>query len=436
MVYPFRALSLSYKTAPLAVREQLTLSEAASNDLLHTLHHELGLNDLLVLGTCNRTEVYYSAASDQQAAILTVLGRLTGTATIDCYAPYFTTFATAYDAAQHLFEVALGLDAQVVGDAQIINQVKRAYQRSADLQVAGPLLHRLLHSVFAAHKRVHQETAFRDGAASTASATLDLVAELVAAVERPRVLLVGLGEMGADVGRYFGKNKRFATVTVCNRTDSTAQALAAECGLHWLAFADVARGVQAADVVISAVAASTPFFTYARVAGLVAGERPVFFLDLSMPRSVAADVAHVPGVQVYNLDAIQRKAAGVLARRVAAVPHVRAIMADSLASLQAWSQELRVSPTIQKLKSALEQLRLQEMERAQKYMSADEASRLNEVTKSLTQKFLKLPVLQLKAACQRNEADELVAMLTALFDLEKHPSPSDVCELQAHDALG
>lgn len=426
MQYPFQALSLSYKTAPLAVREQLALDEAASAQLLRTLHHDLGLTEVLVLSTCNRTEVYYSApapAPNQPAAILAALGQLVGVPDITRYAPYFTSFPTAKAAAQHLFEVALGLDAQVVGDAQIIHQVKRAYQRSAAAEVAGPFLHRLLHAVFAAHKRVQQETAFREGAASTASATADLVASLVATVARPRVLLVGLGEIGADVARYVGKSKRFADVTVCNRTDATAQALAAECGLRWLAFADVARGVQEADVVVSAISAAAPFFTAARVAGLLTGGAKCF-LDLSVPRSVAPEVAQLPGVQLYNLDGIQRNASAVVARRLAAVPHVRAILADSLATLTEWSRELRVSPTIQKLKGALEQLRVQEVERFQKNLSAEEAARLDEVTKSLTQKFLKLPVLQLKAACQRDEADELVTLLTTLFELEKPALPS------------
>jgi glutamyl-tRNA reductase len=127
----------------------------------------------------------------------------------------------------------------------------------------------------------------------------------------------------------------------------------------------------------------------------------------------------VPGVLVYNIDAIQNKASEALARRVAAVPHVRAIIAESQAELLEWSRTMQVSPVIQKLKSSLEEMRQQEVSRFQKKMSPEEASRLDEATKSLTQKFLKLPVLQLKAACQRGEATELLAMLTELFALEE-----------------
>jgi glutamyl-tRNA reductase len=418
MQYPFQALSLSYQKAPLAVRELLALDEAACSRLLQMLHDDLDLADLLVLSTCNRTEVYYSARTDQHLAIMQALGRVTGMDNVLNYQAYFTTFEAA-GAAHHLFEVALGLDAQVVGDPQISNQVKRAYQRSAEAEVAGPFLHRLLHAVFAAHKRVHQETAFRDGAASTASATLELVAELTATLDRPRVLLVGLGEMGADVARHFAKSKRFADVTLCNRTPALAQALAAECNLPVLDYKDLELGLWEADVVISAVAAPTPVFTEVLVAGLH-NLHHQFFIDLAVPRSVAAAVEAVPGVLVYNIDDIQRKSTAALASRVAAIPQVHAIIAASLADLRERSREMQLAPTIQKLKSSLEQLRQQEIGRLPP-LSPAEARRVDEITKSLTQKFLKLPVLQLKAACQRGEAEQLAAALTELFALNTQP---------------
>lgn len=417
MHHTFRAVSLTYKKAPLAIRELLALDEAACQQLLRTLQQQAQLSELLVLSTCNRTEVYYAAERDQQAAIVEALGQVKGGVDARQYRSYFEAFATADAAAQHLFEVALGLDAQVVGDLQIINQVKVAYQRSAAAAAAGPFLHRLLHAVLAANKRVQQETAFRDGAASTSSATLELVEELTADLGTPRVLLVGLGEIGADVCRHFAKSKRFAHVTLCNRTRATAEALAAECALPVLDFADLARGLREADVVISSIAAPAPYFTRERLAGLPVLS-PKFFIDLSVPRSVAPDAERVPGVLVYNIDAIQQKAAAALGRRLAAVAQVRAIIADSLAALRAWSQEQRVSPAIQQLKSALEALRRQEVARFGKNTSAAEAQRLDDATKALTQKFLKLPVLQLKAACREGSADHLVAVLTELFALE------------------
>ncbi|MFD2785663.1 glutamyl-tRNA reductase [Hymenobacter rubripertinctus] len=418
MLHPFKAVSLSFKKAPLAIRELIALDEAACRRFLHTLHHELGLSDLLVLSTCNRTEVYYSAERDQSPAIIEALGELKGLAEVSEFFPYFDVFDEHHDAVQHLFEVAMGLEAQVVGDLQISNQVKQAYQWSADADAAGPFLHRLLHTVFFTNKRVQQETSFRDGAASTSYAALELVEELTADVANPRVLVVGLGEIGADVCRHFGDSKTFTDVTICNRTRAKAEALAEECGLGLVDFENLAEALKEADVVISSIAHAEPFFTRALVANLEVLSYK-FFIDLSVPRSIAPDVEQVPGVLVYNIDAIQSKASAALERRLAAVPQVRAIIAESMVGLQDWTKEMLVSPTIQKLKNALEQIRLEEMDRYQKKLSPAETKRLDDITRSLMQKILKQPVLQLKAACKRGEADQLIDTLTDLFDLER-----------------
>ena len=315
----------------------------------------------------------------------------------------------------------MGLDAQVIGDLQISNQVKNAYQWSADEDAAGPFLHRLLHTIFFTNKRVQQETSFRDGAASTSYAALELVEELTGDVANPRVLVVGLGEIGADVCRHLGDSKVFTDVTICNRTRSKAELLAAECGVKVLDFENLVQGLKEADVVISSIAHHTPFFTRELVEHLDVLSYK-FFIDLSVPRSIEADVENVPGILVYNIDAIQSKASAALQRRLDAVPHVRAIIAESIAGLSDWAKEMMVSPTIQKLKNALEQIRQEEMDRFQKKLTPEEAKRVDEVTKSLMQKILKQPVLQLKAACKRGEADQLIDTLTDLFDLERQPN--------------
>ena len=423
MSHPFKAVSLSFKKAPLAIRELLALDESTCRRFLNTLRHELGLSDLLVLSTCNRTEVYYAADDDRGRDVILALGALKDRPDVGNFLPYFDLLTAADDTVQHLFDVAMGLDAQVVGDLQISNQVKMAYQWSADADAAGPFLHHLLHTIFFTNKRVQTETRFRDGAASMSYATVELAEELTADVANPRVLVVGLGEIGADVCRHLAGSKAFASVTLCNRTRSKAEALAAECGgLRVVSFEDLTGALRDADVIISSINRSEPFFTPELVQHLDVLSFK-FFIDLSVPRSIAPDVELVPGVLVYNVDAIQSKASAALETRLAAVPQVRAIIAESIAGMQSWAKEMLVSPIIQKVKATLEQLRLEELDRYQKKATPAESKLLDEVTRSLMQKVLKQQVLHLKAACKRDEAEagQLMELLGNFFDLERQP---------------
>ncbi|RZK17401.1 MAG: glutamyl-tRNA reductase [Hymenobacter sp.] len=420
MSHPFKAVSLSFKQAPLAIRELLALDEAACRRFLQQLRTELQLADLLVLSTCNRTEVYYAHEADQSEAIIAALGQLKHRPDAAAFAPYFDRYLAPEAATRHLYEVALGLDAQVVGDMQIINQVKNAYQWAADADVAGPFLHRLLHTIFFTNKRVQQETSFRDGAASMSYAALELVEELTADVASPRVLVVGLGEIGTDVCRHLAESRGFARVTLCNRTRARAEAVAAEFApgqLQVVDFEELTAAMREADVIISSINRETPFFTRELVAHLDVLSYK-FFIDLAVPRSVAADVEQVPGVLVYNVDAIESKASAALEQRLAAVPQVRALIEESLHDFADWSREMLVSPLIQRMKSGLEALRQQELERFQKKATPAEAKLLEEATRALMQKVLKQHVLQLKAACRRDEAEQLLPLLAELFDVE------------------
>ena len=422
MSHPFKAVSLSFKKAPLAIRELLALDEAACRRFLHTLHLELGLSDLLVLSTCNRTEVYYAAEDDRSREVILALGALKGRPDVGQFLPYFDLLLDADAAVQHLFEVAMGLDAQVVGDLQISNQVKTAYQWAADADAAGPFLHRLLHTVFFTNKRVQTETSFRDGAASMSYAALELVEELTTDVVNPRVLVVGLGEIGADVCRHLAASKAFSHITICNRTRAKAESLAEECGMHLIDFEELVPALKEADVIISSINRDEPFFTRELVANLDVLSFK-FFVDLSVPRSISVDVEQVPGVLVYNIDAIQSKASAALQTRLAAVPQVRAIIAESLSGLQDWAKEMMVSPIIQRVKASLEQLRQEELDRFQKKATPAETKLLDEATRSLMQKVLKQHVLQLKAACKRDDGGQMVELLGELFDLEKQSQP-------------
>ena len=419
----FKAVSLSYKKAPLEIRELVSLSEEACKGLLQLLADYTQATDVLVLSTCNRTEVYYSAEEDLSNEIIKLIGIQKNIPNIGDYTGYFNVLSQSNEAIRHLFYVAMGLESQVVGDMQIVNQVKRAYQWSADENMAGPFLHRLMHTIFFTNKKVVQQTAFRDGAASVSYAAVELINELTANVVEPQVLVIGLGEIGTDVCRNMAKFER-GSVSITNRSMDKAEALARECGFSATPFEEVSAAIAKADVILCSVAADQPFITRALIE-----EHEIlshkFLIDLSVPRSIEAAVEEVPGVLLYNVDEIENKATSALEKRKAAIPQVKEIITESIAEFNDWSKEMMVSPTIHKLKNALEQIRQEEMTRYLKNMDSKEAKAAEMVSKSMMQKIMKLPVLQLKAACKRGEAETLIDVLNDLFNLENQNLPTE-----------
>ena len=414
MTSNFKALALSYKTAPLKIREQVSLNEAGAKQLLHFLKDYTQATDVLVVSTCNRTEIYYVAENDLSEDIFK------GLALIKKPESGFEQHFAKYEGAaciRHLFEVGIGLDAQVIGDLQISGQVKNAYQWSADENVAGPFLHRLMHTIFFANKRVVQETAFRDGAASISYAAKELAEDLTAGIRDPKVVVVGVGEIGQDVCLNL-VGTRMRNVTILNRTPEKAEALASRCGFSFNRIENLRQEIAHADVIVSSVSGNDPLITLELLKDIKVLSHK-YFIDLSMPRSVEPAVEQIPGVIIYNLDDIQEKTTEAVEKRKASVPQVQNIIGQAIADFEDWSKEMVVSPTIQKLKQALDQMRKEELTRFLKNAKPEEAQKLEEMSRSLMQKFLKYPVLHLKAACKRGDAESLSELLQELFNLER-----------------
>jgi len=419
----FRVVSLSHKSAPVHIRELISLDELAIERLLLKLKEFFSVADALVLSTCNRTEVYYSHESDLSIELIKLIGIERGLANAIGYRDYFQVLNNEQEAVTHLFRVSMGLEAQVVGDIQISNQVKRAYQTAADLELAGPFLHRLMHTIFFTNKRVVQETAFRDGAASLSYATIELIESLTQNIFQPRILLIGVGEIGEDVARNM-VHLPTAQLKITNRTIAKAEEIGGPLGFEVIPFESCLTAIEEADVVVCSVRMPEPFLTKQLIEGINIPSYKVL-IDLSVPRSIETSVEELPGVVLYNVDNIQSKATAALQNRLESIPSVEAILAESIEEFGAWQKEMVVSPTIQKLKQALEQIRQEEMSRYLKNADEKEYLLIDKVTKSMMQKILKVPVVQLRAACQRDEAAEMIELISDLFDLEKLKSEKE-----------
>lgn len=414
MYESFKAICLTHHNASVEVREKFALSEKETQDFLLYLKDIFELTEALVISTCNRTEIYYHSERELKEAILQALVAFKGNSSLAKYVKLFQYF-TSLQAVEHLFEVALSLDSQILGDIQIINQVKRAYQYSADLQMAGAFLHRLLHSIFFTNKRISQETSFRDGAASLAYAAVEVLQSIQVLWDKPQILVLGLGEIGTDVCKNL--QGKFNNIRICNRTIEKAQQVAQETGFQVADFKQVWQEIYKADVVISSVAVAN-FISKEKLL-LSSSFKHKYFIDLSVPRSIAFDVEEIPGFIVYDIDDLHQKTQETLARRQNEISAVKAIMHQAITEFTEWCREMEISPVIHKIKNALEQIRKEELSKYSKKISQQEAELLDKITGNLVQKILKVPVLQLKAACKRGQADTLIDVLSELFDIEK-----------------
>jgi len=413
MYESLKVVGLSHDSSPISIRESVAFSENESRNFLDRMREILGVEEALILSTCNRTEIYYTSDLDLSNAILNLLK--TEKKIVDDGIDSYFWNKEKLPALRHLFRVALGLEAKVLGDIQISNQVKKAYQCSADQHLSGPFFHRLMHTIFYANKRVVQETVFRDGAASVSYACVGLVQQFIQNFSDPQILVLGLGEIGRDVADNLEEMN--ASITLSNRNALTTQTLAKQYGYEVLPFEELLKNIAKFDVIISSVQVPKPIIMKDHIHEQLLSQK--LFVDLAVPRSMDSELDTIDGIILYNVDQIEEQTSGIIERRRAAITEVELILDETIGELKNWSLEMEVSPTIKKLKKALEEIRKEEIARYVGKITEVEQDLIDKVTKRIVQKVIKLPVLQLKAACKRGEAETLVELLNDLFNLEK-----------------
>lgn len=411
----FRALSINHNTAPVEVRERVAILGHELENYLEDLSIKLEVNDLLVLSTCNRTEIYYTLDSDLSDYLIQDLAKRKGVNAKEL--GKVTTKMRGEQAARHLYRVSLGLESQVLGDLQIINQVKKAYQASANAELAGPYLHRLMHTIFYTNKQVVQQTSFRDGAASVSYAAYEMACDFTSHLPEAKVLVVGLGEIGRDVARNFSESHQ-ASLFVCNRTASKAEAMQQETGCSIIPWEELSGRVHEFDIIINSIGLDQPIVHPKQFLNGYP-QKYRYFFDLGIPRGIDQEIEEVPGAVLYNIDEINTRTKETLERRKESIAEVEMLMEEGFKGFSEWSKEMQFSPVLQQLKAALEEIREEELEKYAKKHSPEELELANKITKSLLKQIMKKHALHFKAACRRGEAETLVESLQGLFNLEK-----------------
>ena len=421
-------VGISHRTAPVELRERVDFNARGIELALRTLasrHH--GGSEIAVLSTCNRAELYV-ACDDMAAAKSELVSFVSTFHDVDAKAiePHVYDVSDL-EAARHLFRVAAGLDSLVVGEPQILGQVKEAHSAARQAETAGPLLNRLFHACFAVGKRVRTETNLGSGAVSVSYAAVGLAKKIFGNLEGRSVVVLGAGEMGKLTAQHM-KSQGVKQVTIVSRTIAhaarTAEAIGGATAARW---EDMDAALAAADIVITATGAATPILTKARVEGVMRPRRgrPLFIIDIAVPRDVEAAAGEIEGVFLYNIDDLQASVRENLAKRASEVEHAEKIVAEELDKFAAWLRSRGVIPTVVALRQSFEAIRRAELDRLEFKLSAlppdarEEArARLDEITHLLVEKLLLTPTEQLKGLADPETATMYAEAITRIFGLD------------------
>ena len=329
-------LGASHHTAPLAVREKLALDDARAAALAARLQQTPGVGEFALLNTCNRVEIYGVARGPAAfAALLTCVAETTGCAPAELEG--VLQLRQNHDVVSHVFAVASGLDSQIVGETEILGQMKSAYEAALARQWTGPVLNRVFQKTFQAAKHIRTHTAIGEGQISIASVAVDLAGKIFGDLAPVNILVIGAGDIGLKTVQAF-QSRGARSITVASRTLSKAEEAAAAAGGWAASLADLPEVLAAADIVASSTSAPGLVLTQELVAAAMKrrAARPLFLVDLALPRDIDPATTSLANVYLYNLDDLAEIAEGNLAQREAEVARCRAILAERTAAL--WPQ--------------------------------------------------------------------------------------------------
>jgi len=423
-------VGISHRTASVELRERVDFQARGVAEALRSVAVRGSTREAVVVSTCNRAELYVACddAAATRADLVAFLSEFHGVQISELASHIYDVHGL--EAARHLFRVAGGLDSLVVGEPQILGQVKDAHTAAADAQTVGPVLNRLFHSSFAVGKRVRTETGLGSGAVSVSYAAAALARKIFGDLRGRSVAVVGAGEMGKLTALHM-KSHGVHTVTIVSRTMAHA-ARAAESigGASAAPWDELDTVLGAADIVITATGAAAPILTKAHVEAVMRPRRnrPLFVIDIAVPRDVEPAAGEIEQVFLYNIDDLQATVRENLARRSSEVARAEAIVGEEVDKFAAWLRSRSAIPTVVALRQRFEAIRRAELERLEFKLSTlppDARARVDEITHLIIEKLLLTPTEQLKSLGDSDTVGAYAEALTRLFDLSDSPAPRE-----------
>jgi glutamyl-tRNA reductase len=415
------AAGLSHKNAPVALREQLALDEDKLRELLRDLAAAGSLREAVVVSTCNRVELY-GVADAAGAARASAFARLCRHRGVDpaSVEPLLYTHEEE-DAIRHAFRVAASLDSMMIGEPQILGQVKDAFALAQACETVGPALHTLFTQAFAVAKRVRTETEIARHAVSVSFAAVELAKKIFAGLSGRAVLLIGAGKMGELAAKHLVEQGAFP-VYVANRTWSRAQEMARALSGTAVPFDDLATPLAAVDIVVTSTGAPAPIVTRAHVERVMQGRgaRPLFFIDIAVPRDVEPGVDGIEGVYCYDIDDLKQVVDANIRERLREAQRAEALVEREVAKFRARLGDVEVIPTIVSLRERLEDIRRAEVKRTLARLpdaTPETRAAIEAMSASLINKILHAPITKLRESSRAGAHRSWLEVVHELFGL-------------------
>jgi glutamyl-tRNA reductase len=417
-------VGLNHKTAPLELRERLAFSPEQVGKTLCRLREKFGDCEAVLLSTCNRVEIYVARATHGHPREAELAEFLAGERGVDVEAlrPKLY-FKTEREVVAHLFSVACSLDSMVLGETQILAQVREAYEAARDAGTAGPMLHPLFQKAAAVGKQVRAQTPLSEGRVSVASVAVDMARRIFDSFSDKTVLCIGAGKMatlvlGGIAGLKPGK------LLVCNRDAEKAEPLAERFGGAAVGMEKLADHLAAADIVLTSTGSTEPIITRAMFEAVIRRRKykPVFVIDIAVPRDVAAEVGEIENVYLYNLDDLQQAVSATMDKRSAAARDGERIVEEHVLEFVAWHRARMMGPLIDQLYQRSHALAQDELGKTISKLSNasdDDKRNLEELTRRIVNKLLHDPIQVLRDVnAEHAPMTQYLHAVEKLFNLE------------------
>jgi len=410
--------NITYHNCPVEVREKVVFTVEQRCYILKQMHAEQAISEAVILETCNRLEFYLYAKKDFNCSrfLTQLIGQVKPDAA-DVWKKY-NTKSTGRDMVQHLFEVAAGLDSQMIGENQILAQVKSAYKESTDCKTSKLIFHRLFHQAFRAGKAVRTDTHINCGAVSIGLAAVELAKKNID-ISACTAMVIGAGENAELVARYLLKSQP-ACLFIANRNKQKAAALHKRLkNGQVIGLDEIVQSLDEVDLIISSTSSVEPVVTYNMIRGhLTNRDKPLLIIDIAVPRDIDPKIGKFKCVTLYNIDNLNEQIANNVKKRSSEIPKAQAIVDEFADKFMRWYDSLNVVPAVSKLVQKGVELAHSEAQRYAKDFGEDKSDKLKSFAESLVKKVLHGPISYIKNGGEdelSSEQLQAVDMINKMF---------------------